>query len=204
MYVDDYNVYPFPSSYYFTNLLGIARGQMEIQESDEQGIKRCPSRIYRPFINLFRFSGGYYAGSQSYGHNNGGYIGSKGLLPFGGLGISGQVVGGVVRPVSEADVRVPADMIALGDNFAFLPKSGSDFLVDTVKESFSAMMRQEQSVASGPDAVEAVKRASARHRNQGNVVFCDGHVEALTFKRLFLDRDDASLCRWNRDHEPHR
>jgi hypothetical protein len=35
-------------------------------------------------------------------------------------------------------------------------------------------------------------------------VFADGHVEALTFKRLFLDRDDESLRQWNIDHEPHR
>ena len=56
----------------------------------------------------------------------------------------------------------------------------------------------------GRQVAEEVKRAAARHQNRGNVAFCDGHVEALTFKRLFLDRDDGSLRRWNRDNEPHR
>lgn len=105
--------------------------------------------------------------------------------------------------VSESAVLVPSDMIALGDGLALLPKSGNDLNVDTVTES-GLLHRQESSGAKGSGVAEFVKRAATRHQNRGNIAFCDGHVETLTFQKLFFDRDDASLRRWNRDHEPHR
>jgi prepilin-type N-terminal cleavage/methylation domain-containing protein/prepilin-type processing-associated H-X9-DG protein len=47
-----------------------------------------------------------------------------------------------------------------------------------------------------------------RHNNsvagKANVVFCDGHVESPTLPFLFTDTSDATLSRWNRDHQPHR
>jgi hypothetical protein len=39
---------------------------------------------------------------------------------------------------------------------------------------------------------------------QLNVAFCNGHVESPTLQFLFADTSDAALCRWNRDHQPHR
>ncbi len=106
----------------------------------------------------------------------------------------------------EAEVRVPSDMIALGDRFAFVPRSSSP-AVDYVAESIDGLVRQELG-GGGHEANsflnESVRRAKMRHHDQGNVAFCDGHVEAVPFRRLFLDRDDASLRRWNRDNEPDR
>ncbi len=52
--------------------------------------------------------------------------------------------------------------------------------------------------------VRGGRRAKQRHNSQSNVVFCDGHVEALTFQTLFWDTNDVALSRWNKDHEPHR
>ena len=95
--------------------------------------------------------------------------------------------------MSEAEVRVPSDMIALGDNLA----SGGDMITE-----YFGLARRE--IASGTPLPGAVKRAAARHENHGNVAFCDSHVEALKFRTLFLDHDDGSLRRWNRDNEPHR
>jgi len=46
--------------------------------------------------------------------------------------------------------------------------------------------------------------AFARHQGKLNVVFCDSHVESPTLAFLFADPSDAALCRWNRDHLPHR
>ncbi len=95
----------------------------------------------------------------------------------------------------ENDVRVPSDMMALGDNFALL---NGKIVVE-----FQGLLRDERVTAFEPPG-DSAKRASERHRSQGNVVFCDGHVEAVKFMRLFFDRDDASLRRWNKDNEPHR
>ena len=36
------------------------------------------------------------------------------------------------------------------------------------------------------------------------MVFCDGHVELPPLTFLFAATSDAALCRWNRDHQPHR
>lgn len=46
--------------------------------------------------------------------------------------------------------------------------------------------------------------AYQRHQGRANVVFCDGHVESPTLQFLFADTSAAALCRWNRDHQPHR
>ena len=203
MYVNDCNVYP-STAYVATYLVGLrfeigAGGTVQMREPVEQSIRRCPTRV----IGTTGVGPlGVSTGSTSYGYNGAGYISR---LPLNeSLGLGGRLADGNYRSVSEAEVRVPSDMLALGDNLELLPKSGSDFPVDTVIESEGGMDRQETSGDRGDSVVDRVKRAAARHRNQGNVEFCDGHVEALTFRRLFLDRDDASLRRWNRDNEPHR
>jgi prepilin-type processing-associated H-X9-DG protein len=210
MYVNDHGVYP-SSRYALTNLVGKwgvfkgDTGTIPTVVGDETGIKRCPGRVPTPVREWGSIS---INGSTSYAYNEAGYVGPKGLplwheSPL-GLAFSGP---NRLYGASEAEVRVPADMIALGDNLALVPSTpGSDFPVDTVMESVG-LNRNEASGASGARGLwvtDSIKGAAARHRSQGNVAFCDGHVEALTFKRLFLDRDDASLRRWNRDNEPHR
>lgn len=37
-----------------------------------------------------------------------------------------------------------------------------------------------------------------------NALFCDGHVEVPKAQRLFFERSDDVLRRWNKDNEPHR
>jgi prepilin-type processing-associated H-X9-DG protein len=43
-----------------------------------------------------------------------------------------------------------------------------------------------------------------RHGGRLNMVFCDGHVEALTFQTLFSSKDERDMRLWNIDNEPHR
>jgi prepilin-type processing-associated H-X9-DG protein len=57
---------------------------------------------------------------------------------------------------------------------------------------------------SGYDYAASTRRANERHQGRANVVFTDGHVEALPLKTLFEDTSDAALSLWNRDHQPHR
>ena len=209
MYVNDHGVYP-SHPYVATNIVGPAKGfgidlsgTVRRQGPDEEGIRRCPTRISKPYTGGMLVSVWVNSsGLASYGYNSTGYIGPKGPPLIGHLGLSRDLASGLSGFVSETEVRVPSDMIALGDSLSLLPKTGSDFPVDTVYEF--GLFRQETSGSRGSHAAEAVKRAAARHQNRGNVVFCDGHVESMTFKRLFLDRDDASLRRWNRANEPHR
>lgn len=197
MYVSDFSFYP-SSSYVRTNIVGDGVSTMETLRRGEQGARRCPTRVYAASGVI---SMGFIT---SYGYNGDGYVGSNDLPLEGTFGLAGVLANGTVRRVAETEVRVPSDMIALGDNLALLPKSGSDFPVDKVMISLFALSRQEGVAYRGTGADDAVRQAESRHLERGNIVFCDGHVEAVTFKRLFLDRDDASIRRWNRDNEPHR
>jgi prepilin-type processing-associated H-X9-DG protein/prepilin-type N-terminal cleavage/methylation domain-containing protein len=187
LYVSDFNAYP-SLRYTHTNLLGTptgvrVSGEASIHGNEEQGVKRCPTRLYAPITEGLGIL--YFSGATSYGYNHSGYL-AKGRDPNPSLGLS--------ETAREDGVRVPSDMIALGDNLV---------LVSGTVAEFGGLLRDDRVIAYNPPD-DRVKKASARHRNQGNVSFCDGHVEAVKFKRLFFDRDDASLRRWNRDNEPHR
>jgi prepilin-type processing-associated H-X9-DG protein len=204
-YVLDCGAYP-ETGYVITNIVGqgpfwlVSGGMLVVNQQGEQGVRRCPGRVYAApagFIDSL-------TACASYGYNETGYIGPGGPPPSGPLGLEGvAAANGFYLYVREADVRVPSDRLALGDSLKLLPKSGSDYSADTVMESDSGLMRQEDSGAIGEEIAGTVTRAAVRHQKQGNVAFCDGHVEALTFRRLFLDHDDVSLRRWNRDDEPH-
>jgi len=86
------------------------------------------------------------------------------------------------KPISERQVAVPSDMMAIGDC--------SNGTVEFDRWTFY------QATDFG--------NFLTRHRGKANVLFCDGHVESPSLKLLFEDTGDASLSRWNRDHLPHR
>ncbi|MBX3746097.1 MAG: DUF1559 domain-containing protein [Verrucomicrobiae bacterium] len=214
IYVGDHGRYP-GSSYVASNIVGQGaygfdlNGVVRPSGNPEIGVRRCPSMTYaasRPAIGLLSFSG-----FTSYGYNHLGYINDRG--PEGeryGLVMTWPANHAAVPGTPAADSGVPentvlspSDMLALGDNFALLPASGGDFDVDSVMESFLGIQRQETFRSRGQTTAESVRRARARHQGRANAAFCDGHVESISFRRLFLDRDDASLRRWNRDNQPH-
>jgi prepilin-type N-terminal cleavage/methylation domain-containing protein/prepilin-type processing-associated H-X9-DG protein len=131
---------------------------------------------------------------------------------FGGVGsdwYSGRGLGGsitveesrrvIIRPAGESSVRVPSDMIAIGDNITGyrhwgladnMPVTGRSWPLDG---TFSE--------ASRADSLQTYRR---RHGGTANVSFCDGHVEGIELQKLFWDETDQALRRWNNDHKPHR
>ena len=111
----------------------------------EEGIKRCPTRVYAPFGEGPGTL--YLSGATSYGYNRVGYVGKAQNLDL-SLGLSA---------LREADVRVPSDMIALGDNFALL--NGK-----TVVE-FNGLLGSEEVTTFNPPS-DRVERASERHRTR--------------------------------------
>jgi prepilin-type processing-associated H-X9-DG protein/prepilin-type N-terminal cleavage/methylation domain-containing protein len=116
----------------------------------------------------------------SYGYNSRGVGGNY----TNALGLHGRFISktALFAPIGESEVVSPSDMMAIGDSII-----GGVFFA---REDLKYLDRN--------------GRASARHQGKANVVFCDGHVESPTLKLLFEDTSDAALCRWNRDHQPHR
>ncbi|HEX7653524.1 MAG TPA: prepilin-type N-terminal cleavage/methylation domain-containing protein [Verrucomicrobiae bacterium] len=126
----------------------------------------------------------------SYGYNVWGVSVNSAKGFTNALGLCGAQLAGIpslgghpgFAPVEESQVRVPADMMAIGDS---LP-GGIRF------DRYDML------------APPGTGRAMARHQGKVNVLFCDGHVESLPLKYVFEDTNDTALVRWNRDHQPHR
>ncbi len=85
-------------------------------------------------------------------------------------------------PVTESEVVMPSDMIAIGD-------------------CYNGSVQLDRKELAG---VTELGNYLSRHQGKANVLFCDGHVETVTLALLFEDRSDGALARWNRDHLPHR
>jgi prepilin-type processing-associated H-X9-DG protein/prepilin-type N-terminal cleavage/methylation domain-containing protein len=101
-------------------------------------------------------------------------IGSSGL---GGKRLPGATT--FAPPIAENEVVNPADMIAIGE-------SSSGEVILSRRGAYPT------------------SRAAARHQGKFNILFADGHVEALSLNSIFGDTNDVALARWNRDHLPHR
>jgi hypothetical protein len=147
-----------------------------------------------------------------YGYNYGGVSDCLGPGRVGkrdcGLGQAGQllserVVGpSDIRPISESSVLSPSQMICLGDSIlgdfgGFTNNAeiggGPDISIGTFNIAEGVYMGEPR----------AAKGNAARHLNEWNLVYCDGHVNAKKEKGLF-DMQNASVRRmWNKDNEAH-
>ncbi len=170
-----------------------------------------PSSAPTPWMG-FEMYANAYSGSYSY---NG--IGTGQVDPWGrntiGLGTTEDSADS--RPVREANVAVPSDMIALGDSilagvssFALgpgtvKPAGDLDFSLPPVgsrpdqAEVYNEMVRG----LPGDDPVARMYRG--RHGERWNVMFCDGHSESLKPAALWDLSKPNIARRWNRDHLPH-
>jgi prepilin-type N-terminal cleavage/methylation domain-containing protein/prepilin-type processing-associated H-X9-DG protein len=135
-----------------------------------------------------------------YGYN---ILGSYGVSPINGKphwGLWGQWDGQTNRPVREAEVVAPAEMIAFGDAAANLKKGRAG-----VHNGELFRNEQDEHLFAGDAVINSlVKFAQKRHGGRVNLDFCDGHVEPRKLKRLFLDLDDAALRPWNKDNRSPR
>ncbi len=164
---------------------------------DRNHLFRCPTD---PRVRMSSVE----AHNPSYGYNHtglrwiGGGPASDGQsAPLGLGGTLGQF-GLPPAATRESEVVAPSEMIAMADGF--------EGTVDRrLRGTFASIGRDLPSPppATGmPDT--GTRLAWERHRGIVNAVFCDGHVEGPKLARLYFDRDDRALSRWNKDHEPHR
>lgn len=93
--------------------------------------------------------------------------------------------GHFVPPVYQAEIRVPAEMLAIGDTYMKVGDSSAD-----------------DDWRCGPFASGyAAEPFVARHGKNYGALLCDGHVADMSPWVLFNPSNTASM--WNYDHQPH-
>ncbi|HEV8540827.1 MAG TPA: prepilin-type N-terminal cleavage/methylation domain-containing protein [Verrucomicrobiae bacterium] len=159
-------------------------------------------------------------GRQSYGYNSHGMT----LRPGGSssghryaeaeLGLSGWspmeppqppeeigpgiwIIKATLHRIAETDVAVPSDTLVFGDAYVGAP--------NRITQS-SSYLGFDDAILDNPADYGlgfTLKSVETRHSGRLNTILCDGHAENPRYQNLFSE-EDASLARWNRDHEPHR
>ncbi len=169
---------------------------------EKTGIFRCPG--------VRRFRGSNLNWTEGVSYENYGFNEHYGYNEFGSTlwgsidGLAGDEPGvndqtkRLTQAVREERVKVPSDMVALGDGLFGFGSKLPEFI-----GRLSALGRDYYGLGI-PDPKEETKRSRQRHNDRSNVVFCDGHVEGIRLDTLYRDTSDRALRRWNRDHEAHR
>ena len=182
LYADDYKVYPYAEDanramLWYDLLSSYYAGQAKVMD--------CPA--YKgdkgaSFLgNFMAYKGG------SYGYNAFGTASASPPYPTTAnlLGLGGVLAAGLPPSdfpcLPEARVKMPMDMIAIGDSM-FVPGFTTPGFVLTLTAGFKSDPR--------------------RHNGGSNIAFADGHSENIRNDRLVAS-DEANRRRWNNDHEPH-
>jgi prepilin-type N-terminal cleavage/methylation domain-containing protein/prepilin-type processing-associated H-X9-DG protein len=192
MYVDDFHQYPW-----FSSAASLNRWEeqlypyyhVKVTDKDFQ----CPS--YRGSFGLGSLS--------SYGYNSRGTASQTSSDPdlLWKLGLGGSLAydsNGVLRnigAVSDSQVKVPADMFAVGDSRGFGTVGCPDVL--------PGLWGLGPFTTSGAGGTQSWSEFQPFRHGQGlNFVCCDGHVDFE--KRSVYSSKANSWWHWNNDHEPHQ
>ena len=192
MYGDDYNHFP-----YTLNTASRDVWFMQISQYLEmESLLRCPKfrGVSKPFWMGEMFT--EMGDGVSYGYNG---FGTKGrssiswidynvsrtdVLGLGGLRVEESPDVQHSLPVPVSQIRVPSDMLAIGDS-----------MIGRLKK-FNFLLNIE-------DMVNTIRSNWApRHLTSVNMVFVDGHVEFDSLEKLGARMPQARK-RWNNDNRPH-
>jgi prepilin-type N-terminal cleavage/methylation domain-containing protein/prepilin-type processing-associated H-X9-DG protein len=110
------------------------------------------------------------------------------LFPPGNFGLGPRVHANTRPTTPEAQVKVPGDMLAIGESRFFSVSANHD-LGGIPGMLCGALHRK------------LFRFEPARHGKTYNQVFCDGHVTGMDPWVLFNPTNTARM--WNYDHEPH-
>jgi len=97
-----------------------------------------------------------------------------------------DALGNDVPPVSEAQISLPSEMLAIGDSKITTTNVGGDDVWRFDSEAGRALH---------PELYPQ------RHGQNYNLLFCDGHVSAMPPWVLFNSSNTAPM--WNYDHQAH-
>jgi prepilin-type processing-associated H-X9-DG protein/prepilin-type N-terminal cleavage/methylation domain-containing protein len=177
IYTDDHGFYP-PGSEVRPNTQETWSwiGRLALSSSSSMGVFRCPKREL-----------------AGYGINKWGTI-SDGKAEDFVLGLGSDVDHSkaftLAFPIPVSRVRVPSDMIAIGDAHELGPdvKMDGKIRIINVPQSIHPYM--------------SVGSPGARHNRGANMLFCDGHVE-WGRQTTWIRKAPEIRKRWNNDNQPH-
>ena len=181
IYAADYMGYPYSADF---NSGKLWYNQLSSYYAGQDKVMDCPAykgdKGFVWFMNFIGYNGG------SYGYNGFGvrsssysYLSTTDLLGLGG-DHAYLAEDSPIPPVAENRVRVPADMLAIGDSM-LTPYGTTGYLLTMTEGS---------------------KSDPRRHNGGSNLAFVDGHSETLRNEDL-VSTNEPSRRRWNNDHEPH-
>ena len=155
--------------------------------------RQCPGydgKVSGPFYRHAIDRYGSYA-YNTRGVSTDGPLGSPGypLNEFLGLGPVSywkDQKGNFVPPVAENEVRVPSEMLAMGDSFRKVGMEGGQDVWVCVNYLGGELV-------AAPYALP--------HGENYNQLYCDGHVSPMRPAVLFNPSNSAAI--WNYDHQPH-
>ncbi len=113
--------------------------------------------------------------------------------------------------IKDSDVKVPADMIALGDanlnwsSPAIIQQYHGIQLSQNTYNGWGFLDINTRDFGQReiwPPSANIIQATQRRHQGRYNIGFCDGHVESIHRLKLFARADDT-LRRWNNDNQPH-
>ena len=181
MYVGDFHRYPSYGHWTAIALPQYANQQLIPYAGNSRKMFLCPAHCPRTTAS----PASPFFTPLSYGYNGLGT--AHWLRPDFDLGL-GFVAS---RPIMEAHVKVPSDMIEAGD-------VGTDAAWDLLLNPNGL---NERSFADGQTTANSWL-PSSRHRGGANILYCDGHSEHADLKH-WIENTDHARRRWNSDHEPH-
>jgi len=200
LYVDEFQKYPLYQDFSAYPAVLFWQNKLLTYVANNKALYICPANfpsniLYRNAWQFFDDTGTLRP-NRSYGYNASGsppYWDPTANIGFTLLGLDGEFVSPVdVRPLPEARVVVPADMIALGD-----------------ADDASSTLLGDDGDGDGPDIWSTPgnpaalwNALAARHSRGANVVFCDAHIEYAKTNRWIAATEPAKR-RWNHDHLAH-
>lgn len=177
----DSAAYPNHASTWVESLFGKGSRQALRAGVDPASLLTCPSAVRPERLP----KGQVFA---DYGYNTQGIIGAANQV---GLGLGRfEKEGEVVRPVRDAEVVMPSEMVAFGDGIV-----GWGDRVEDGRTGVGLDARQ----YANP---EAWRRSLARHAGSTTLVFADGHAAMVPIREAYSPTHPFRRL-WSRDHEAH-
>jgi prepilin-type N-terminal cleavage/methylation domain-containing protein/prepilin-type processing-associated H-X9-DG protein len=200
MYAQDNSAYPLAGSYVNNSRVSWDQALRRYTASQwDDPLFKCPAYKWKSSTEAVSRSIdflSYRFGSYAYNADG------SGLTHMSlGLGFDMATAGnGSLWPgaiASESGVRVPADMIAIGDAPIWVrPFTGEVGGCFTLDWQFGRIMSYNHEPA------KMLKADRQRHKDRYNLVFCDGHAETLR-RTVIFGIEDSGTKRLNRDNQPY-